>query len=66
MVGYSWVSRLQSLDLLPPEFSYLGYGGASFASLAVIPLLHAVFVLSPRIVELSSQKYPKMCKLFSR
>ena len=35
MVGHSWVSRLQSLDLLPPEFSYLGYGGTSFSSLAV-------------------------------
>ena len=35
MVGHSWASRLQSLDLLPPEFSYLGYGGASFSSLAV-------------------------------
>ena len=35
MVGHSWVSRLQSLDLLPPKFSYLGYGGASFSSLPV-------------------------------
>ena len=35
VVGHSWVSRLQSLDLLPPKFSYLGYGGASFSSLPV-------------------------------
>ena len=34
MVGHSWVSRLQDLDLLPPEFNYLGYGGTTFSSLA--------------------------------
>ena len=34
MVGHSWVSCLQDLDLLPPEFSYLGYGGTTFSSLA--------------------------------
>ena len=34
MVGHSWVSRLQDLALLPPKFRYLGYGGATFSSLA--------------------------------
>ena len=34
MAGHSWVLRLQDLDLLPPEFSYLGYGGATISSLA--------------------------------
>lgn len=33
IVGHSWVKRLQAHDLLPPDFSFIGNGGATFPSL---------------------------------
>ena len=34
VIGHSWVKRLKAFDLLPPEFSFMGYGGATFPNLS--------------------------------
>ena len=33
VIGHSWVARLKGFDLLPSEFRYLGFGGATFPTL---------------------------------
>ena len=34
MIGHSWVARLKGFDLLPSNFSFVGFGGATFPTLA--------------------------------